>query len=206
MKKVVALLFTIAIGSSCFSQVISSQENEILFGFSLGTNYSNIIIPESPIPNGGKLKNGAGFQLGILMEAPLSERVSIVPRAELNFRGGQINFDNDPDGLQTIHVMSTTIDAIVHFNFKVTRNKLSPYIVLGPNFSYELTPDNSTSTQFTSIPNLSIDMGLGFNKALEYFGIAPEFRYSFGLFNVNGNPLMSTIYAHSITLALNFKG
>jgi hypothetical protein len=209
MKKVVALLLVVAISNSCFAQEEQKESKiqPIQFGFSMGVNYSNVIIPMSPIPNGGSLENGLGFQMGILMDAPLSHRVSIVPRAELTFRAGQINFEDDPGQIESIGVMSTTIDAIAHFNFKISDKPLSPYIVVGPAFSYELSDaDPKSPTDFPSSPNLAIDMGFGFNKTMTHFGLAPELRYSFGMFNVNNNPVMTSVYAHSVTLAVSFKG
>jgi hypothetical protein len=206
MKKVAFIFIILCSTVQSFSQTDATQiEKPLQFGFNLGLNYSNFII-EKPLPQGASITNGPGFRLGILAEYKTFKALYIAPKAELSFNGGRVNFAN-PDNLQSDYdVMPISLDLITHFVFKKKNNNLSPYFFVGPNVKIPIQKKIVNSTQFGSTWDLAIDFGVGLDKHFTNLNFAPELRYTFGLRNVNQNPLLKSINFHNVSLVFNFKG
>jgi hypothetical protein len=202
MKKVVVTASLLLCMNSLFSQIESTSEKKGLFGFNIGFNHSNLQA-QKPISNDGEIYNGAGFRLGLLLDHHLNKNLSFVPKAELSFNNSIIVFPSSNAGYQ---VMPISTELMAHVVFKKSEGDIKPYFLFGPNFKLPVNLDSKSTNTFGTSKDLAIDLGIGMEKPLLHFIFAPEIRYSYGLSNVNRNPLMTSLHYHNITLAFNFKG
>jgi len=53
--------------------------------------------------------------------------------------------------------------------------------------------------------DFAIDFGIGFESSVKRFVFAPEIRFSYGLLNINENPVFQTLRYNNLSLILNFK-
>ena len=108
-----------------------------------------------------------------------------------------------PDEKQSYKLYNALIDLDAHFTYRFCNSKMSPYILCGPSCKIPLPGKTAGVMQHTGY---AIDLGVGLDKKLTYFNIAPELRYSYGLNNLNGIAGTGQLYLHQLTLALVFKG
>jgi hypothetical protein len=186
-----------------------SQEEKILpqkklrVGFNLGVNYSNILDNEGLITK-ASISNNVGFRLGVLADYRIADFFFISPKAELSFNKSSVNF-NDAS-IENYDVMPVSLDFMTHFQFKLNKKKLSPYIFVGPNIKVPLNGNQSNTTEFATSNDFAIDFGIGLDKKTTFFSFAPELRYSYGLLNVNRHPSIQSLNFHTVSLVLNFIG
>jgi hypothetical protein len=198
--RTIVLMIALMLAVSGFSQ---DSIPKMIFGFNVGTNYSNIQIKD---PDAGvKLNNRAGFSLGVLMDARLCKHLSFSPKAEIAFNNSNITITKDPDEKMVYLLYPASINCSFHFNYKFCNSKTAPYILIGQSCKIPLANDKKAK-QATTQTCFSADIGIGLDKKLTYFNIAPELRYSYGLNNVKGLNGVGQLYYHQITLALVFKG
>jgi hypothetical protein len=98
-------------------------------------------------------------------------------------------------------LMEFSAHTVIHFGKQRSR----PYILIGPSYRQPLT-ENSKFLTVTERPDLAIDLGIGLNKKLTFFNLAPELRYSAGLTNLRKVDHDDELYFHNVTLVLIFKG
>jgi hypothetical protein len=202
---VLAILF---FGKQLAAQVEETLElKKLMIGFNIGFNYSNLFVLGEPV---GQTHNGAGFRLGLMVCEEVNDRLSLSPKAELNFNGGNIVYSS-PGNLQTTYeIYPINVDLMLHMNHKLRKGKFGAYLLAGPNIrlpvkNKEFIFGNINRSTYGNNPDIAIDLGFGFEKLQKYFCLAPELRYSIGLLNVNKDPALDHVYFHNITLVLNFK-
>lgn len=198
------MLLTFFVGSLAAQNAATSEKTKIKTGISLGLNYSNIIVEE--VDNLVLHSEDAlGFRLGIQSEIPLKGLFYFWPKAELSFNGGKINIGTDAE--QTYKIMPINVEVAAHFSAKMKKSGFQPYCYAGPGYKIPIAKIEDSSTTFYSTKNdLAIDFGIGMDRSLSRFDIAPELRYSFGLLDVNSNPLLKSVNHHNISLIIHFKG
>jgi hypothetical protein len=176
----------------------------MIYGYNLGINYSNLLSKES-LPNNAKIYNGLGFREGITGYYSIRKRIIFSPKMEASFNRSWVELFNADNSKSTYKVLKFSLDLMTHFIFKINHEKSSPYILLGPMYRQPISFRFKQSDSFKTKPDLAIDFGIGYEKINEYFVFAPELRYSYGLLNVNRNPMLQSLNFNTLTLVLNFK-
>lgn len=202
MRKIVLSATILLSFSSSFSQ---SKEitNKVKFGFNLGLNYSKIQTKNTvPLTQS---TDPVGFRLGIIMDRKLTNHLSFSPKAELSFNNTKIITNKSSDSITIYQVYPVIMEFASHFTYKVHTNKATPYILFGPTYKVPLTGDKNIKYA-TMRSDIALDFGLGLDKQLKYFNLAPEIRYSLGLINLAAGKPFNHLYFHALTLVLNFKG
>jgi hypothetical protein len=205
MKKVVftlLILFTIPVFAQ--NPAKPAPANKLL-GFTTGFNYSNIQA-STTLPENAVLYNSPGFRLGIMLDYSINEHLGFSPKAELAFSNSKIRMTNPDNSVNDYGIFRESLELMTHIVVKKGSGRLKPYLLLGPNIRLPLY-ERPKFVGFDSNPDLAADIGFGFEKHFPKLFVAPEIRYSAGLFNVNKYPAVpSALYFHNIVFALNFRG
>lgn len=205
MKTVVftlLVLFTNHIFAQKPEQIAPAKK---LLGFDAGFNYSNIQA-RTPLPANTSLYNSPGFRIGLILDYPINENLGLSPKAELAFSSSKVRITNPDNSVNDYGIFRESLELMTHIVIKKAQGRLKPYLLLGPNVRLPLY-ERPKFFGFDSNPDLAADIGFGFEKSFPKLFIAPEIRYSVGLFNVNKYPaISSSLYYHNIVLAIHFKG
>lgn len=205
MKKVVLSVVLSIYAIIGFSQSENNDTNsKFRFGFNLGVNYS-MLQPKEGLLSRSEIYNGVGFKLGLMMDYALSKNLSVSPKTELSFNHSGVESENNDNSLTNYKVFPISLDIMAHLVYKIGDGKTTPYLLAGPNFRLPLKNKPKSSAEFKTQPDFAIDFGIGLENGLKYFIFAPELRYSLGLLNVNGYPLIESLNYHNISLTFNFK-
>ena len=201
MKKIVfaSILFINTLPS--FSQSENTfNEKRIKYGINFGVNYTNLMSKET-LPDNASLSNNVGARLGVLVDYKISKIISFSPKVEVAFNNGKVNFTNSDNA--EYKVLPLSLDFKTHFIFKKQNDQLSPYFLFGPTVKIPISQKIDDKTSYSSGIDFALDFGIGIDKAFTAFNFSPELRYSFGLLNVNQNPLLQTLNFHNVSLVLN---
>lgn len=205
MKKVVftlLVLIQVPVFGQNTNQALPEKK---LLGFNTGLNYSNIRAG-TPLPENAVLYNGLGFRLGIMLDYPINEHLGFSPKAELAFSNSKVRITNPDNSVNDYGIFGESLELMTHIIIKKGSGRLKPYILLGPNIRLPLY-ERPKFVGFDSNPDLAADIGFGFEKCFPKLFVAPEIRYSAGLFNVNKYPAVpSALYFHNLVFVVHFKG
>ena len=205
MKIVVSYLLILFFPISILAQdEILSKPSKNQYGFHLGINYPNLLY-NNKLPANTKVENNLGYALGVSGNYRVSPILVIVPKAELSFNGGALNFYKADVLLQKYEVAPITINTMFHARFNKEKSVGFQYFFVGPNVMIPLT-SNQLSSSFDTKTNLAFDLGIGWNQPTKHFNFLPELKYSMGLVNINKNPAIQSLKLHTISLVLNFMG
>lgn len=206
MKKAAFVAFLLLGSCTVYSQSLSeSPEKSARYGFNLGLNFANAF-SKNDLPANTSLHNSVGFSLGVLADYKLSKVFSFSPKAELAFFDSHLD-RSKPDGTDTEYViMPNAIDIKAHLTVKKAGERLTPYLLIGPSVKIPIGNKPKVSTEFGNGYDIAIDFGIGLSKTYSRFNLAPELRYSYGLRNVNENPILKSMYFHNISLVVNIMG
>ncbi|MBU2020375.1 MAG: PorT family protein [Bacteroidetes bacterium] len=204
MKKFVFVLGLLFSPFVVYTQSVTNNiEKPLKFGFNLGINQSNVL-DNGNLPNNASLSNNLGFRLGILADYKVAKIFLISPKAELSYNNCQIDFTNSDGSKSQYEVMPKSLDLMSHFVFKKNNEKSSPYFLFGPNVKIPISKRPKDQSSYSTSADFAIDFGIGIERAFANFNFSPELRYSFGLRNVNQNPMIQSLKFHNISLVLNF--
>lgn len=206
MKKLCSFFFLVNSLNFTFAQTIQQVEIAPLkrfhVGFNLGVNYSNLLVTAKP--DYAEISNKIGARVGILADYRFNKILSISPKAELAFHDNKIRFAPSEANSYTYQVMPISLEFMNHFVFSDYKKKVNPYFYFGPNVKIPLEKRTNDPSQFRTNTDFAIDFGIGLNKPFNGFRFAPELRYSMGLLNVNGSPLVKSVKFHTVSLIFNF--
>jgi hypothetical protein len=202
MKKVIlVVVITLTVIAGYSQKEDTGFDQKFRFGYNIGLNCSNLQSVDE-MPENAEISNGVGFNLGLLMDYKITNRVLFSPKVGLSFNDSKVIFNEQDD----YKVFPISLEIMTHMVYRFGDGNTRPYLLVGPNFRCPIPDDVKSKTNFSSAPDLAIDFGVGIDKALPYFIFATELRYSYGLLNVNGNPAIKSLNFHNVTLAFNFKG
>ena len=201
MNKVILKAIMLLLLSNGFCQNKDSV-NKVLFGFNLGVNYTNIQIKK--VDPSIQTSNSAGFRIGILMNWKIKKHLSFSPKAELSFNNSKVLLLQNLGNTESYQVYPILMDFALHFTYSFNAKRLAPYILIGPSYKVPLT-ENKKNQYASKRSDFAMDFGIGVDKKLTYFSLAPELRYSLGLINISEIKLVDQLYFHTLTLVLNFK-
>ncbi len=179
-------------------------DDKIKCGFSIGTNYSNLVSKEV-LPIDSEIYNGLGIVVGLNMDYKFTDNFLFSPKAELSFNKSGIERIVNDNVTSTYKAYSTSIDIMTHFVYRIGKSNTLPYLLIGPKLSIPLYEKTNSPTKFKNKTNLSIDIGFGLESKLKYFFFSPEIRYSYGLIDINKHPSFGILNYHKISLMMNFK-
>lgn len=201
MKKII---LAIAIAFTGFSVGKAQFMESLQIGVKGGYNYSSLSIPD--MPDAFKSDGLHGFHLGLFVEVPIMDKLSVQPEVVYSTRGDSYNFKNQislMDGTYLFEIESTNklnyLNIPIMFKYYVI-DGLS--IDLGPQIGF-LTSSNikgkvnvtlgeqTTEKEYTVDAKdyyKTIDYGLGLGatykiEAVE--GLAISARYNYGLSNIS---------------------
>lgn len=204
MKHTIILLLISGISLAGFSQSESGSDQKLQLGFNFGINYSNLQSNEDPLSNSAEFSNAPGYQMGILMDYRLTDRLSINPRVEIAFNNGTVFFPNASE-VQDVHeVLPVGLDIMTYLTYEFGNGKNRPYILLGPDVKLPYLDKVRASYQFSSSTIVALDFGVGLNFERGKYSFSPELRYSYG-FTKQGHPFLKPFQLHSISLLVNVK-
>ncbi len=210
MKQFLAAIFLISGTFHAIAQdendwiAADTVRNKIKFGFSLGVNYSNAFSRQE-LPHSISFGNDVGFRLGLVMDVPISDKMIFSPKAEVSVNRSVVRISDIDNFTVTHKILPVSLDYMSHFVYKLGSGKRVPYVLAGPNIKVPVISRSETSTDFKTKADWAIDLGFGLNNQLSNLIFSPEIRYSFGLRNINTNPILQSLYFHNITLVFSFK-
>ena len=180
------------------------------FGFTLGggLNQSNptysgnantgfIDVQSNTAPTG---------RLGIIYQVNFGNTISIRPTTTVSFENTDIDFHRrSPSGgpvtIETVSIKGTAVNIALPLIIRLSSKTISPYIALGPSFSY-LFSQNSTSSELLPVKKSLVlaNGGIGVDIGLLKSGLclSPELKYSAGLSNIRDDAA-TTPYAAALT-------
>lgn len=206
MKYACGIILMMVLGSNLLNAQ-SSKEKRAKYGFNFGLNYSNLSIED--VPNiSPTQENKPGFRLGILMDYRITEHFHFSPKAELAFNNSNLltPFTNDPTFFLSTPIFPVSLEFMTHAVFMTGKGSLKPYLLIGPNYKVNVKDKTESTALFSNRNDLAADIGIGFEKRFTHFAIAPEIRYSKGLFDVNLNPALKSVKYNNFVFAINIKG
>jgi hypothetical protein len=202
-------LFVLSFLLLTFSSIAQSEntlpEKKWRWGFSFGSNYSQLI-PKGEVPETIRVKNDMGFRMGISCDYLVSQYFSVSPKADLSFNSGRYQFTGNNEFTTDYAILPTALEFMTHFTFRDPGEKRSPYFYFGPNYRLGIEDKSKASTTYSNKSHLALDFGLGFERLLKNFIIAPEIRYSLALEDAQMAPSLPATKFHNISLILHFKG
>jgi hypothetical protein len=202
MRKIVMMSAMVLIFSHAYCQT-SESNKKINWGFNLGLNYANMQVRDVAI--GTQHKNAYGFRMGILMDMKLTKHLSFVPKSELSFSDAKIIENASSDNREVYQVYPHVLDFSSHFTYRFKDSETSHYFLFGPTFRLPVKSDEDV--QYATLKSdIAIDFGIGLDKKLPYFKVAPEIRYSFGLTNLSGFNTIGKLNFHTMSLVMNLRG
>lgn len=204
MKQIIILFLLTGISFAGYSQTGNSSEQKLKIGFNFGLNYSNLQSNEDPLPNYAEFSNALGYQLGILLDYSLTDRMSFNPRVEVVFNNGTVLFPNHSEAQRVHEVMPVGLDIMTYVTYQFGNGKMKPYLLFGPDIKLPYLKNVRSSLEFSSSTDIAIDIGIGLDYAMKNRSISPELRYSYGL-SMQSHPNLQSLYLHSISLVLNVK-
>jgi Outer membrane protein beta-barrel domain len=170
MKNIIPLLALI-----CFLLNFEKYfaQNQFQAGLIIGYNSSTFLGNDKP---GKELKSIPGFYLGGIVNYTINERFSLQSNAALSTRGTEINTIGNL--YEYVVFFSLDIPVMVKMNLFVDE-KISPYLLLGGAFDYNIFSVNANSGILNDIKkvDLGIESGLGLDIGI----ISLSIRYNYGI-------------------------
>lgn len=198
----IAMLILSFIGVSQSEEI--SHTSKFRFGFNIATNFS-ILQSRETIPETVELYNTFGASLGVLMDYTISQKLSILPSAEMSFHNSSVEITYTDQFTYTYEILPISLNLMTHVAYKIGKGENVPYVFIGPNFKIPVSKKPEISTDYYSSHDFAIDFGIGLENKNRFFIFAPELKYSLGLININQNPSIRSLYFHTLSLHLNFK-
>lgn len=202
MKQAILLLLITGITFAGYSQTDNNYKQRLKLGFNIGINYSNVQFEDHPTPSNGEVSNALGYQLGILMDYSLTQRLSLNPRVEVSFNNGTIVFPDASESQKVHEVLPVGLNIMTYLTYKIGHSKTKPYLLFGPDVKLPYLENVRSSLEFPSSTVIALDFGLGLDLSTENHIFSPELRYSFAL-SRDATPLTQPFKFHSISLVLN---
>jgi hypothetical protein len=206
MKYACGFILMMMLGSSVLNAQ-SSADKRAKYGFNFGLNYSNLSIED--VPNITPMQeNKPGFRLGILMDYRVTDHFHFSPKAELSFNNSSLvtPINNDGTFFLSTPIFPVSLELMTHAVILAGKGSLKPYLLIGPNYKVNVKDRTASTALFSNRNDLAADIGIGFEKQFTHFTIAPEIRYSKGLFDVNLNPALKSVRYNNFVFAINIKG
>ncbi len=168
------------------------DKQKIHFGYHLGLNYSTFKLVQSDnFVQKDTVKNlyavgKTGFQVGFIFNLRLSEYLDFRALPMVSFYEREIKFVfKSPAKPISVDFQASVIELPLLIKYKSHRRLNSRLYMIGglkPSFEVGAKKRQNRSNQLgTSVVNLALDYGIGFDSYQALFKFAPELRFSLGL-------------------------
>jgi hypothetical protein len=134
------------------------------------------------------------FDLGLIGQISLSDRISIRPSVLLSFDQSDIDFERRRSTgapvIETVSVKTTSLAIPIPFIFRLSNKNVAPFISAGPTFSFlsqknDINADRLPMKKFDVSGDAGFGVDIGLAKASVV--ISPEIKYSRGLIDLRDN-------------------
>lgn len=172
-------------------------EKKVHFGFSMGTNFSDLQYRFSENYYGNDSLNSVnmsvipGISLGAICNFHIRERLDlrIIPSLLLSQRNVEFFFANGAERIKTIESVYANLPLLL--KYKSTRHGNWRFYTLGGlEYSYDIASQQGSEKDFFDpnialrTNNFSYSFGCGFDLYFPYFKFSPEIRVANGFNNV----------------------
>lgn len=186
-----------ALGISLFAQKAKVMRLEqadhklIHFGFTLGMHTQEFAVTPSLIPdeNGvtwhGDVGNVIpGFTVGIISDLRLSNYFNLRFVPTLNFGDREITYSGMQNGVKIDEYKTNVLSSLISFPFYIKYrakrvNNYRPYLIAGGGGMTDLSRKKDLPILLKTL-DYFIEFGVGCDFYLEYFKLAPEFKFCLG--------------------------
>jgi hypothetical protein len=198
MKKILLTVITI------FAFNVATQA-QMRFGIKGGLNLANVSI--SPAQTGFEPKSIISFHAGLVLDASLSESISIQPALLFSQKGYGVSGSSGGvtiDGKATLNYLEIPINVLYHATDALTFGA-GPYLgyALSGNASTTVTSAGKSQTDSKSLDFdkdvKRIDYGLNITAGYEVIeGLIISANYSLGLANINADTSTTTTIKNGV--------
>ena len=186
MKRILTLICLLQLFTICFSQ------NKLQTGITIGYNSSTFIGNDKP---GKGLKPIPGFYLGGIINYPLNERFSMLSNVSLGSRGTEINTISDL--YEYVVFLYLDVPVVLKMNL-FTDKKISPYVLLGSAFNYNILATSASGGPLNDIKK--VDLGIVSGLGLDIRKVSIGMRYNYGVTKFDNSNLKFGL--HNSTLSI----
>jgi len=161
------------------------------FGFSIGGGIAHDVPKYDGTRNSPFINvtgnNNPAFDLGITYQAGIGGMVDVRPTIQVVFDGGDLVYERPPtsgDQFETVKMQNVSLNAYVPLIFRLSKNNISPFIMLGPGFNFILSQNEDTREIIPVKRGVVLgDVGIGVDIGIKKGGIilSPEIKYTRGL-------------------------
>lgn len=205
MKPIVLLILILLSSFIAVSQTDNKiDDSKFKFGFNFGLSHANLVSKET-LPEDSEIFNSIGGGLGILMDYSISDKFILSPKLGLEFNNSKVKFDYIDNPEYTYQVFPVTFNIMTHFAYKIGNGRFKPYIFTGPNLKLPISKKPNSTSKFYTGADFAVDIGIGIENKIKNIFFSPEIKYSYGLLNINMNPVLQNLHFHNISLLFNFK-
>lgn len=192
MKRILTFICFFHLFVTCFAQ------NRIQTGMTMGYNSSTFIGPDKP---GKKLKPIPGFYLGGTINYLLNERLSLLSNVSLCSKGTIFNAIGNLN--EVVVFVNLDVPIMAKLNFLVDK-KISPYVVLGNAFDYNIFAIGSGGPLY-DIKKVDIVIVTGFGLDINRISFGMRYNYGITKFDNSNLKLGSRNSTLSILAGIKFN-
>jgi len=205
MKLAVATLAVMLAVQSVFSQT-ESKSTKLHLGINFGADYSTLQVANANPLTIREFTTSpqAGFRLGLVTDYALSNQFAFVFNPDLSLDKTSLTIVKI-DNSNAVYQTAIAVGAAAHIVYKHLQWSTRPYILFGPRYDIPVISKTGSGNQLAK-SNLSLELGIGLERAFPNFVFSPELRYSYGLSNISATTDMQSVQLHTISLILIFKG
>jgi hypothetical protein len=196
------------------------------YGFVLGINAYSFGVTPADVTKGAQVSSvSPGFTVGMIGDMRLSKYFNLRFVPTLNFTDRIISYEDislrtpanisSPPATQT--VQSSIIDLPIYLKYRsIWYDHSRPYLLFGGGITYAVGRDNTQPVLLKS-SDFYVAVGVGCDFYFNYFRLAPELKFCFGLNNLlttppssfNSDPIytneLSKLTSRVVVLSFNFE-
>lgn len=173
--------------------IYESDQRTWHYGFTLGINaYGFAVTPSNPAQTGAQVSSfSPGFTVGIIGDLRLNKYFNLRFTPSLNFTERTILFRDDPYNSATRTepystaepLQSTFVSLPLYLKYRsVWHGRSRPYFIAGGGVDCDLQRSKDVDVYLRSYTPF-IAFGVGCDIYLDFFRLAPEFKFCLGLNN-----------------------
>jgi hypothetical protein len=155
------------------------------YGFVLGINAYSFGVTPADVTKGAQVSSvSPGFTVGMIGDMRLSKYFNLRFVPTLNFTDRIISYEDQTLSPPKQTVQSSIIDLPIYLKYRsIWYDHSRPYLLFGGGMTYDVGRDN---TQFVLLKpsDFYVAVGVGCDFYFNYFRLAPELKFCFGLNNL----------------------
>ena len=155
------------------------------YGFVLGINAYSFGVTPTDATKGAQVSSvSPGFSVGIIGDMRLSKFFNLRFVPTLNFADRTISYQDPALSTTPQTVKSSIVDLPIYLKYRsIWDGRSRPYLLFGGGITYDLGRDN-TQPVLLKPSDFYVAVGVGCDFYFDYFRLAPELKFCFGLNNL----------------------